>query len=167
MSTTMYDFLDRKNVFFFVENIYLDNPLTYRSERAKILYLVHQSRRLGMIYCDHSLSVCPSINTFEQLLWNPRTNFLQISCGTFCQGDWKFVQMVMVHLELKTAMLIYSKNTYKSSPEPRKLWGWILVHVYKIGDPRLAFDLFTARSNFASLWICFRKILRNRFLKMY
>ena len=55
------------------------------------------------------------------------------------------------------AMSIYGKNTWKcSSPEPRKLWGWILVYniedskLYQVcsnDDHRLTFDLFTAMSN--------------------
>ena len=76
------------------------------------------------------------------------------------------------------ALTIYgNKNkTYKStSPDPRKLYGWALVYniedkvyqVYSIDDPRITFDHFYGKFNFASPNICMGKKLTNNFLKIY
>ena len=100
-------------------------------------------------------------------------NSIQFSHGTFCQSgtnnlfNWFFTieqdSWIGFSLLNKMATLpIYGKNTWKSSPEPRKHWGWILV--YSIGgtikvnqvcsddDPWMTFDLFMALSNFCPSW---------------
>ena len=95
---------------------------------------------------------------------------------TWCfllKGYWQFVQMVPCHW---TRWLSYPYDTkiWKSSPNPRKISGWILIYsirdspdprkisgwilIYSIRDSssakflsndgcRLTFDLFMARSN--------------------
>ena len=107
--------------------------------------LAHQSRT-KMSYCDHSPTVA----------------------------------RLSVHPHLWTIRLwnpgaIFHVKTLKSSPEPRKLWGWVLV--YSIGDSRsskfvqimtLGWPLnFLQQGQICVPIHCTGKILKNYFLKMY
>ena len=52
--------------------------------------------------------------------------------GLLSKGYWQFVRMVPHHWTRWPPNMV--KALKKSSPEPRKLWSWILV--YSIGDSR-------------------------------
>ena len=131
-----------------------------------------------MSYCDHLRSViCQSIpclstplNGFSAtpgpifyFMWSPSWG-LKICTD----GHGLLIKMA--------AMTIYGKNTYKSSPEPRQLWGLVLVFcielkVYQVcsnNDHRLTFDLFTARSNicpYTCIWGNVEKSFSQNVLK--
>ena len=106
-----------------------------------------------MSCCDHSLSIVrpSSVHTFEWLLlWNlylhpqlwttsPLKLLGQFSAKRHVEPSVKRRLKICTNshdpLSKMAAVPMYRKNTKNfSSPEPRKLWGWILL--YSIGNPR-------------------------------
>ena len=74
------------------------------------------------------IKLCNFLNVFiSETTWAIFT----ISFGAFC---WKGIDNCLngsVPLNKMASMPIYGKNTYKSFPEPRKFWSWILVYSFK------------------------------------
>ena len=93
------------------------------------------------------------------LLWNRLSKFHQISHGAFC----RFVQMVPRHW-----------IRWSPCPEPRKLWGWIMVYsielkVYQVcsnDDCRFTFHLLW-QGQICAPCIWMGEMMKSHFLKMY
>ena len=126
---------------------------------VKLFFLQSKFYHLGDILSALAPGLCACIKLYKSL----NVFFSETSCHFSPDFTcWPSVKMVLTIcsngfalLNKMAAMPIYSKNT----PEPRMLWGWILV--YSIGGarftnwshvhPRMTIDLFTTLSNFCPI----------------